>query len=447
MDAALLAVCQCPRCGGRLEGAKQAARCADCDTEFPEVGGIPCLVPEPAKKRADWRRQLARVVELNERSVATIDDELKRFDLLPATRARIEKLRVGNLRNAEAVTGLFSAAGLEPDAKAKVTGEDFNVIEYYDHILRDWAWDRDGRGENGRAFAQVKEAAGEAPLGKTLVLGAGPARLAYDLAIDRKPELTVALDLSPLLLLAAKRIIFGEPLRLHEFPAEPRDTNSVAFEHELSAPRGRPANFHFLLADAFHPPLRREAFDTIVTPWFIDIVPVDIRITLSLIHGLLKPNGRWLNYGPLAYAKEAPHGQRYSPDELAELIALAGFSAITPRIERIEFMSSPVAAHAKISHVLSFAARKLDPLPTPPATDPPAWLLLSHLPIPRFPGLDEFDHEHPLLRYLKARIDGKATLADLAGKMITEHGARPDAALDGTRAMLNLMLDATRAQK
>jgi SAM-dependent methyltransferase len=426
---------------------KAGARCTGCGTDFPALGGVPSLVPEPARKLADWRRQVARMAELNERSLATIDEQLKRFDLLPATRQRIEKLRVATVENAERVVGLFSAAGLEPDPRAKAGDGDFNIIEYYEHILRDWAWDRDGTAENGRALAQVKDAIGAEPLGRMLVLGAGPARLAYDLAIAHQPALTVALDLSPLLLLAARRIIFDGGLRLHEFPAEPRQGSLATFEHALSAPQGPPPRFHLLLADAFTPPLRRGVFDTVVTPWFIDIVPVDVRVTLALIHGLLKPGGRWINYGPLAYPSGHAHGQRYTPDELFELIGLAGFDRGETRVERIEFMSSPVAAHAKISQVISFAARKLEPLPAPPDLPAPAWLLLSHLPIPRFPGLDAFVPEHPLLAYLKQRIDGRATLADLAAMIIKDHGARPDAALEGTRAMLGLIVQAVQAPK
>jgi hypothetical protein len=445
MEPALLAVCQCPRCGdgSTLEAAKDGARCAACGTDFPDVGKVPSLFVEPRRKTADWQRQVTRVVELNERSVELMDEQLKRFDLLPATRGRIETLRAANLQNAERVVGLFRDAGLEPDTRAKASDSAFNVIEYYEHILRDWAWDRDGSGENGRAFAFVKEAIGEdRRLGRTLVLGAGPCRLAYDVQLEYQPELTVALDISPLLLLAARRILFGTDFRLFEFPAEPRNLASVCADHALAAPRGAPERLHLLLADAFSPALRPGSFDTVFTPWFIDIVPVDIRVTLALLHRLLAPGGRWINYGPLAYPNEHAHGQRYSPEELFELVALAGFERGKPRIEQIEFMRSRVAAHAKISQVICFQARKLDPLPRPPEAKPPAWLMLAHLPIPRFAGLDGFKPEHPLLGYIARLIDGRATLADLAARMIKDHGARPDAALDGTRALVNLVHEA-----
>jgi hypothetical protein len=74
-------------------------------------------------------------------------------------------------------------------------------------------------------------------------------------------------------------------------------------------------------------------------------------------------------------------------------------------------------------------------------------MVLSHLPIPRFEGLDAYKPDHPLLVYLQKLIDGNATLDDLAQRMIDEHGARPDAALDGTRALVNVLIGAARGER
>jgi hypothetical protein len=260
-----------------------------------------------------------------------------------------------------------------------------------------------------------------------------------------KPALTVALDISPLFLVAAKRVMFGTGLELQEFPAFPADSASVCVQRQLRAPAGAPPRFHLLLADAFAAPLRAGAFDTVLTPWFIDIVPVDIRRTLSVIHPLLAPGGRWINHGPLNYQKQHPHSQRYTLDELYTLIRLAGFSPGEARAEQMPLLASRASANARLERVITFAARKEEisvPDPGtehPPSAGPPPWLLFSHLPIPRFAGLDRFRTDHPVMAFVARGIDGAATLGDLAARMIKEHGARPDAALDGTRALVNLL--------
>jgi uncharacterized protein YbaR (Trm112 family) len=437
-------VLACPRCGGALGEGEDAWRCAGCQTSFPTLSGIPVLFREPARAVAEWRRQIGVYQALLGRGVETMSEQLKAFDLLPATRQRLEALRGATVENGERVMGLLRTAGLTPAAPAEGTAEpdaSFSFIEYYDHILRDWGWDQDSD-ENVCARDLVLAALGEdRTLGRVAVLGAGGCRLAYDLHQRCKPALTVALDISPLFLLAAKRIMFGTGLQLYEFPASPRDLAATAVERDLRAPGGTPQGLHLVLGDAFASPLRAGAFDTVITPWFIDIVPVDIRETLGLIHGLLAEGGRWINHGPLSYAKQRPHGQRYTVEELATLVERAGFAAGPMRAEEVELLRSGAAANSRRVRVMTFVARKTAP---PSGGEPPSWLLFPHVPIPRFPGLDRFIPEHPVLAFIAGAIDGTATLGDIAGRMIKEHGARPDAALAGTRALLTMVYQQAR---
>jgi len=445
MAAGLLAVLQCPRCGGALseDEGKDGPRCTACRTTFPTLSGIPCLFADPERQLAEWRRQLGVYGGLLERSVAAVGEQLQAFDLLPATRGRLEALRAATVENSERVMALLRTAGLTPaETAAEAPDDSFTIVEYYDHLLRDWAWDEDSD-ENTRARDLVLEALGDdRQLGRVAVLGAGGCRLAYDLHIRCKPDLTVALDLSALFLIAAKRVMFGTGLRLFEFPASPRELSAVAVERELRAPVGAPQGLHPVLADAFVSPLRPGSFDTVVTPWFIDIVPVDVRESLSLIHGLLAPGGRWVNHGPLSYGKQRAHGQRYTPEELATLVERAGFAAGPVRQEQVELLTSRAAANRRQERVLTFAARKQAEVAA--GGDPPSWLLFSHLPIPRFAGLERFSPEHPVLAFVARAIDGTATLGDIAARMIEEHGARPEMALAGTRALVHMVHQACR---
>src|SRR6266508_4048245 len=101
MDLAVVELCQCPRCGGALEIAKGGPRCGACGTEFPLVEDIPCLFTDPQRRLADR---------------------------LPGTRKRLETLRAANRRSSERLITMLSAAGLAPEASAKATESDFNLI-------------------------------------------------------------------------------------------------------------------------------------------------------------------------------------------------------------------------------------------------------------------------------------------------------------------------------
>ncbi len=444
MDPALVDLLACPRCRADLQISASGAECRGCQTEFPEPGGVLCLMSEPTRALDGWRREAQRLVELIEESVAAMDEQRKRVDLLPSTRKRLDDLRAAHAENARRVGEMFRAAGLAPDARSKATGSEFSLIEYYEQVLRDWAWDATGGKENARALELVAATLGpDTKLGRTLVLGAGPARLAHDLHTRFSAPLTVALDLNPFLLLSARQVLFGGGLKLYEFPSDPTGIATTHVDHELRAPGPPPAGFHLVLADAFAAPFKPGSFDTVVTPWFIDIVPRDLRETIPLIHRLLAPGGRWLNYGPLSYPKETPHAQRYSFEELYELIRLGGFELGPTTLTTIDYMHSRAMARARTADVLTFAARRQE-ASAAPGGDPPAWLLLGHLPIERFSGLDRYKPEHPMLGYLAGLIDGRRTLEDLAARMIEDHGARPDAALGGTRAALALLWQTAR---
>ncbi len=445
MDAELFKLLECPRCAGPLRSANKALECRACQIDFPDLGGVPCLVPEPKKTIADWRRDAQRFAELIEEQVGTFEQELSRPDLLASTRKRLGRLRAAYRDNGERLMSLFRDAGVGPDSRAKASEREQSFVQYYEQALRDWAWEPQ-TGENRIAADLIAQTlAGDNDLGRVLVLGSGPSRLAYELHRRFAPSLTVCLDLDPLLLLIANRVLFGDGITLTEFALDARNIEAAAADHRLSAPDGRPERFYLVAGDAFAPPLHRGQFDTVVTPWFIDIVPADVRDTIGMIHRLLAPGGRWINYGPLSYPQEHRHGQRYAPEELAQLIHAGGFTRPALTTTVIDYMKSEANGRWKKLEVYTFAARKEDVGATtfsPGEGDAPTWLMFTHLPIPRLPGLDDYQPDHPLLGYLKGLIDGKRTLDDLIERVKEDHKPRPETAREGTRAMLALLVKA-----
>src|SRR5687767_11836346 len=119
MDSQLFALLRCPRCSGELTDRGKLVECRACQLDFPLIGGIPNLMPDPSKAVAEWRREAQRLAELLERSVGLMDEQLKYPDLLPSTRRRVERTRAAHAENGERITTLFREAGLPPDSRAK----------------------------------------------------------------------------------------------------------------------------------------------------------------------------------------------------------------------------------------------------------------------------------------------------------------------------------------
>ena len=48
-----------------------------------------------------------------------------------------------------------------------------------------------------------------------------------------------------------------------------------------------------MLADALRPPFARESFDTVITPWLVDIVSEEFALLARRVNGLLRKGGRF----------------------------------------------------------------------------------------------------------------------------------------------------------
>ena len=196
---------------------------------------------------------------------------------------------------------------------------DQGLTTYYPNIHRDWCW---GDTENDASFETLAAALRDVPPRRALVLGAGAGRLAYDLHQRTTAAVTVALDFNPLLSIVADTVARGRAIELYEFPIAPRADAAVL--RTLSAPAPARAGLVFVLADAHRPPFRRGAFDTVVTPWLVDILPERFDVLCARVNALLGDGGSWLNFGSLSFHHADP-AARYGLDECRAAFEENGF--------------------------------------------------------------------------------------------------------------------------
>lgn len=416
----LARIARCPSCESALESAEggRALACRGCRETFPRLGEVPTLLPDFSARQTQWRAELAAFESMMARTQESLRVELGRFDLLNKTRARLSKIEQATASNVERIGRLCRGAGLRPSEAAAAESErdaaQVPFAQYFEHALRDWAWDADGSRENAAAFARVQKALGQqTSLGRTIVLGAGVARLAYDLATQLAPTYLVALDLDPFALLTAHAVLFESGLQLIETPIDPTSTEAGPIERRLVRPGAAPELMTLLLADAFAVPFAEGSFDTVVTPWFIDVAADDVRDVIGVVDHLLAPGGRWLSDGPLLF-RSSSYGLRYSKAELFELVSLAGFELENSETSQISYLASPATGHARTEGVLSFCAQKRAHAPRNLRGSPPDWILLPHLSVPSFG--DAFNHAPlpPAFRQVLAFVDGERSLNEIA---------------------------------
>ena len=358
------------------------------------------------------------------------------------TRARLATLHEHLGRHTRRLRALLDAAGLGGTRPRVASGGDAmlpvgGLMQHYALIHRDWGWDESGVDEARDACELVGAALGDHALGRFLVLGAGACRLARDLHHRHRATATLALDVNPLPFLVAAKILRGEAVPLYEFSPWPRHSEQLFADRRLRSALPPVDDLHLVFANALEPPVRARSFDTVLTPWFIDQVPLDLRQLVRRISRVLSLGGRWLQFGPLLYEQhqtEIP--ARYCVDEVLELVEEAGFVVERHSFTRVSYLASPISCQGRTETVLTFCAEKRR---EPAALAPSAgaeWPGPSEAPVPRHPALGTYRAEHPMFQAIADAIDGERTVADIAELMIRRHDLPRDSALPAVEATL-----------
>jgi len=425
----------CPRCDQALTTHGDGLRCAGCRVDFPRLESIPWLFAEPNAALGEWRGRLHYSLQRVERERQELGKALGRTDLRAPTRARLELLARaidGHGARLRALLAPLDIEGYGANVETHLALRtrlpvDQGLTTYYPNVHRDWAW---GDEENAASIRIVEDALGGAPPDRVLVLGAGSARLAYDVHMQLGPSSTVALDFNPLLMLIAQRVARGERVELYEFPIAPRGAADVAVLRELAAPAPAREGFHCVLADAHRPPFAHGAFDTVITPWLLDILPEKFEVLCARINALLAPRGRWVNFGSLSF--HAPDAaSRYGVDECSAAIEDSGFTAPTVAERDIPYLCSPASRHGRRERVVSWRADKTEDAKKVPRHEAlPDWLVRGAEPVPLLEPFRVQAVSTRIHAFIMSLIDGKRSLKDIAKiiveqRLMSEHEAEP----------------------
>ena len=421
MPESLLELIACPRCDKTpLTQKNETLHCSACKVDFPSLDGMPWLFAEPEASLAEWRGRMQFALQSLSHEVAGLDAELKDKDLRPLTRRRLERYKTALEHHRRALQKLMQPLDVQSLSGNYQTylalrtrlPVDQGLNTYYANVHRDWAW---GDDENKASIRQIRAVLHEnAELGKVLVLGAGAGRLAYDLHMQFDCECTVALDFNPMLLLVANAVTRGEKLQLHEFPIAPKSLEDDAVLRTLAAPEPAAENFHLVLGDALRAPFASAAFDTVVTPWLIDIISEELPTLAARINMLLTENGRWVNFGSHAFSRPE-RARQYSPEETKGIVAEYGFSDPYVAEATIPYMCSPASRHGRQEKVFTFSAYKERQV-KPPARYRalPDWIVTGKVSVPQSTAFRTQAMSTQVYAFIMSLIDGKRSIQDMA---------------------------------
>lgn len=447
----------CPRCDRTPLATKQKLlHCPACKTDFPVIGEIPWLFAEPDASLGEWRNRLHFALQQLAHEAKRLQGELAAKQLGELTRRRLELMRSATEQHRQTLQRLLSPVDIQAMQASYESHlalrtrlpADQGLNTYYANAHRDWCWgDRENRASTDQlqAALQVTSPA-DAKLGDTAVLGAGACRLAYDLHQSFGTGRLVAMDFNPLLMFIARQVLRGEPLALHEFPLAPKTLEDAAVLRELAAPAAVRSGFQLLFADVLRPPLADAALDTVVTPWLIDIVSEDFPAFAARVNRLLKPGGRWLNFGSLAF-DHPRRARRYSVEEVLAMLADAGFEPVNVCQAEIPYMNSPASRHGRLETVFTFCATKAWEADRPARYKAlPDWLVTGKDAVPLLPSFQTQAMSTQVYAFIMSLIDGKRTIEDMARVLEQQKLMPRKEAMPAIRQFLIRMYDDSERQ-
>ena len=453
MSETLLNLIACPRCDKTPLGENAAGlRCSACKIDFPLLDGMPWMFAEPDASLGEWRGRMQFALQQLSHEMAGLDAELKNKDLRPLTKRRLERYKAAVEHHRRALQKLMQPLDVQSTSGNYETylamrtrlPVDQGLNTYYGNVHRDWAW---GDKENQASLKQIRAVLHDnVELGNVLVLGAGAGRLAYDIHTELKCASTVALDFNPMLMLVARSMASGDKLKMYEFPIAPKSLEDDAVLRTLAAPEAADENFHLVLGDALRAPFADGAFDTVVTPWLIDIITEDLPVLAARINGLLKDNGRWVNFGSLAFSSPR-RALQYSPEETKGIVAECGFSDPYVAEATIPYMCSPASRHGRQEKVFSFCAYKERQTEKPARHRAlPDWIVTGKEAVPLTPAFRTQAMSTQIYAFIMSLIDGKRSLQDMAvilekQQLMTRAEAEP-----AIRSFLTKMYDDAQKQ-
>lgn len=415
---------RCPNCGSDAQQGFEFDKlhCTRCGTNHFSLGDVPCLFPAGIHHKKIWQHQAATMQYMAQQGLAALHESLSRYDLTSTTRRRLTDIQTACQRNLDTILSLLQKHGVDPvpdEQLAQMNPGDLS--EYFDLLLRDWAWDSTANAnpENTSALERALAAIQKLPTKPTriLVLGAGAGRLSWDLHVHLKPEYTVALDTNPLLLAAADELVHQrQSIAIGEFKNFPQIGFQPAKTWLLEPPidvDNLRATWFPLGANVWQLPFVRESFDLIITPWFIDVNGGDVRDLIAVIYEKLMPGGHWLNSGPLLFTRHLPVQLKYSASEIKEFMSISGFALLDETIANTDYLLSPLEARFRQEQVWTFSATKNKSNTETPAIEGAmaTWLVMHHLAIPQ--GNYSSRDSHPLIDAILSLVDGDRSINDI----------------------------------
>jgi hypothetical protein len=219
----------------------------------------------------------------------------------------------------------------------------------------------------------------------------------------------------------------GRSFSLHEFPGAPINLESCAVNQTLNAVSPKD-NLYLVFADVLNTPFMRDAFDCVVTPWVIDILPSALDVTLRALNQYLPVGGTWVNFGSLVF-NQPDVTLHYSIEEIIDLASQHGFEIEIWQQVQIPYLQSPHNAGHRLEQVTAWRARKTRSVkPVSTTQHLPNWLLDTKVPVPALNVFSQSGQENTVTGEILLWANGQLSISKMATSLSKKYKVDKQAA-------------------
>lgn len=434
---------QCAKCGcTQLTDNASSIDCTECKQSYPKLKfgdiAIPFVFADVDAALQSWCARINGFEKKILEEIECISDQLNNKNISKITKDKLKSLLRLKKQYKHQIKEHLECFECYDHRQHVYSSNEIaknqGIDSYINNIFRDWCWEN---GENEELLESVNQVVDDSyQAGQTLTLGAGASRFSYDFHVEYNVQHSVLLDINPVLLGNAAKIINNKKITLNEFPVAPLTANDFAIEQQCQIDSKHSHDFSFLLSDALDVPIIEKTFDTVLTPWVIDIVPMDFRAFIPRVNRLLKKGGMWINTGSLAFFHSDPVWN-YSQEEVIDLLKKYGFENIRVNRSKINYLNSPHSAHGRIESVFSFSAKKkFDPKAPDKFSYLPDWVNDHGVSIPNQTELMAASSKHLLQAQVLSAIDGERSIKVIAELLAKQYDMSVDSAIAAVRQIL-----------
>jgi SAM-dependent methyltransferase len=306
------------------------------------ISGIPWAYKNPSEEFTRWSFLTQNYFSFEQSNSRALQNKLNANEFASPTKEKIQNLiktKNSHIKSLKKVLDPF----LKETQKVTINSQQ-NILAYQDLLFRDWSW---GKKENDVYLDYIlKNLDGTEQ--NILVLGAGACGLSHSLSLQSSANI-IATDINPYLMLSAQKLFNGKTLKLGEFNDFPSSIEDFSYTHEFE--KVQSSHNHFQVFCDFNDlPFVKESFDVVISPWFYDIIDMDLGQSLQITNRLLKPEGKNLFIGPSNFHK-SKISKRKTTEEIIKSFE-ENYSTVNFEKKFCPYLDNPNSSQKRIEEIL-----------------------------------------------------------------------------------------------